>query len=267
MHPDLPNAISEHTARDLLNASAAQRRGRRRTPDPSLFLMDAGLVVHAAAGESILRLPWFDDGLFVGRQLPDIAEMPKNVRAPAVSHYRAALGGESGRFAFVSYGHAYTVDAMPVHRDGRIDAVLGIATPAREFPAAAAAYKRTAARLAQAAANAERRAEAYRAAGRRGEAATERERAQRSRKAAQRAQAHARRLREGNDARDALSVTPREAEVLVLASHGLTSAEIAEHLVVSVGTVRTHLENTYLKLGASDKAAAVATALRYGLID
>jgi len=34
-----------------------------------------------------------------------------------------------------------------------------------------------------------------------------------------------------------------------------------------VGTVRTHLENIYLKLGVSDKAAAVATALRHGLID
>jgi two-component system nitrate/nitrite response regulator NarL len=52
----------------------------------------------------------------------------------------------------------------------------------------------------------------------------------------------------------------------VLASHGLTSGEIAEQLVVSAGTVRTHLENVYLKLGVSDKAAAVATALRYGLI-
>jgi two-component system nitrate/nitrite response regulator NarL len=53
----------------------------------------------------------------------------------------------------------------------------------------------------------------------------------------------------------------------VLASHGLTSVEIAQQLVLSAGTVRTHLENIYLKLGVSDKAAAVATALRYGLID
>jgi DNA-binding CsgD family transcriptional regulator len=267
MHPDLSNPISDHTARHLLNAAAAQRRARRRAPEPSLFLMDAELVVQAAAGESILRLPWFDHGLFVGRQLPDISEMPKNVRDPAVAHYRAALDGEAGRFAFVSYGHAYAVDAVPVRRDGRIAAVLGIATPEREFPAAAAAYERTAARLARAAAKAERRAERYRAAGRRGDAAAERDRAQRSRDAAHRAQAHARHLRDGNDAGDAPSVTPREADVLVLASHGLTSAEIAEQLVLSVGTVRTHFENIYLKLGASDKAAAVATALRHGLID
>lgn len=62
-------------------------------------------------------------------------------------------------------------------------------------------------------------------------------------------------------------ITPREADVLTLASHGLTSAETAEQLVVSVGTVRTHLENVYEKLGVADKAAAVATALRHGLID
>jgi len=61
--------------------------------------------------------------------------MPKNVRSAAVVHYRAALAGEHGRFAFVSYGHAYSVDAVPVHRDdGRITAVLGIATPAARVP-------------------------------------------------------------------------------------------------------------------------------------
>ena len=78
------------------------------------------LVVQAAAGESILRLPWFDDGLFVGRQLPDISEMPTTVRSPAVAHYRAALAGERGRFTFVSYGHAYFVDAVPVVRWARV---------------------------------------------------------------------------------------------------------------------------------------------------
>jgi two-component system nitrate/nitrite response regulator NarL len=74
-------------------------------------------------------------------------------------------------------------------------------------------------------------------------------------------------LRAGSAATDAPAITPREADVLVLASHGLTSGEIAGELVVSAGTVRTHLENIYVKLGVSDKAAAVATALRHGLID
>jgi DNA-binding CsgD family transcriptional regulator len=262
------NSIGEDVATRLLTSRAAERRGRRRLPEPTLFLMDPGLVVLAAEGESILRLPWFDDGLFVGRQLPDIREMPKNVRSPAVTHYRAALAGERGRFEFVSYGHAYSVDALPVAgNDGRIAAVLGVATPGHEFPAAATAYDRTADRLERSRARAERRAELHRAAGRPPGEAAERERAARWRKAAERARRHALRLRAGRSGPDAPSITPREADVLVLASHGLTSAEIAEQLVVSAGTIRTHLENIYLKLGVSDKAAAVATALRHGLID
>jgi two-component system nitrate/nitrite response regulator NarL len=62
-------------------------------------------------------------------------------------------------------------------------------------------------------------------------------------------------------------VTSRQAEVLGFASHGLTSAEIAEQLGVSVTTVKTHFDNIYIRLGVSDKAAAVAAALRHGLID
>lgn len=265
---DLNNSVSEDDAFGFLTARAAQRRGRRGLPEPTSFLMDGELVVQAAAGESILRLPWFDDGLFVGRQLPDISEMPTNVRSPAVEHYRAALAGERGRFTFVSYGHAYFVDAVPVHgEDGLIAAVLGIATPARGLPAAAAAYERTAERLERSAAQAEQRAERDRSAGRPTREAAERERARRSSDAAARARVHACRLRGGGASPEVPAITPRETDVLVLASHGLTSGEIAEQLVVSAGTVRTHLENVYLKLGVSDKAAAVATALRYGLID
>jgi DNA-binding NarL/FixJ family response regulator len=54
--------------------------------------------------------------------------------------------------------------------------------------------------------------------------------------------------------------------VLALASHGLNRAEIADLLSVSAATVKTHMENAYLKLGVSDRAAAVATALRHGII-
>jgi DNA-binding CsgD family transcriptional regulator len=260
--------LSEDEARRLLSRGAQERRGRHPRPDPTVFYMDRELVVRSAAGESILRLPWFDEGLFVGCQLPDISEMPKNVRLPAVSHYRAALAGERGSFAFVSYGHAYTVDAVPVqHRDGQIAAVLGIATPARRLPAAAAAYERTATRLERSAAEAEGRAARYRTAGREAQELAELERARRSRIAAERARLQASRLHGGETIPEPPSVTPREADVLTLASHGLTSAETAEQLVVSVGTVRTHLENVYEKLGVADKAAAVATALRHGLID
>jgi two-component system nitrate/nitrite response regulator NarL len=62
-------------------------------------------------------------------------------------------------------------------------------------------------------------------------------------------------------------LTSRETEVVLLASHGLTVAEIGDQMAVAPATVRTHLENIYPKLGVSDKAAAVAAALRHGLID
>lgn len=237
-------------------------------PLETTFLMDHELVVRDATGESILRLPWFDESLFVGRQLPDISEMPAHVRSLAITHYRAALAGERGRFEFVSYGHAYGVDAVPVHgEDGGIVAVRGIAKPSRELPGAAAAYARTAERLERSAAAADQRSAQFRAAGRVQSAAAEGQRADRARDGASRARAHARLLQTGRPPADALSLTPREADVLVFASHGLTSNEIADELVVAPGTVRTHFENIYLKLGVADKAAAVATALRHGLIN
>jgi DNA-binding CsgD family transcriptional regulator len=262
------NSVAEEDALGFVRALAGRRRARPSLPEPTSFLMDGELVVRSAGGESILRLPWFDEDLFVGRQLPDISEMPANVRLRAVEHYRAALHGRRGSFAFVSYGHAYRVDALPVRReDGRIAAVLGVATPVHGLPAAAVAYERTAQRLERSAAQAEQRAERHGAARRRSRENAERARAARSRAAAGRARAHAQRLQAGAAAPEAPAITPREADVLTLASHGMTSNEIAEQLVVSPATVRTHFENAYLKLGVSDKAAAVATALRHGLID
>ena len=62
-------------------------------------------------------------------------------------------------------------------------------------------------------------------------------------------------------------LTPRELEVLALAAQGLSARQTAERLIVSPATVRTHFENIYAKLGVSDKASAVASALRQGLID
>lgn len=47
--------------------------------------MDRNLVVQGAEGESILRLPWFEDGLFVGRELPQISEMPTAVRTRCIT--------------------------------------------------------------------------------------------------------------------------------------------------------------------------------------
>jgi DNA-binding CsgD family transcriptional regulator len=61
-------------------------------------------------------------------------------------------------------------------------------------------------------------------------------------------------------------LTPRELEVLELAANGLNAPQIAERLFVSVATVRTHFDHLYRKLGAPDRAAAVAKAMRLGLI-
>jgi DNA-binding CsgD family transcriptional regulator len=62
-------------------------------------------------------------------------------------------------------------------------------------------------------------------------------------------------------------LTPREREVLQLAAEGLSGPSIANRLVVSPATVKTHFSNLYRKLGVSDRTAAVARGLRFGLID
>jgi PAS domain S-box-containing protein len=62
-------------------------------------------------------------------------------------------------------------------------------------------------------------------------------------------------------------LTPRELQVLQAASHGRTAGEIAEQLFVSPSTVATHFKHIYGKYGVSDRASAVAKALRAGLIE
>lgn len=66
---------------------------------------------------------------------------------------------------------------------------------------------------------------------------------------------------------DRPSLSERELEVLRLTAGGRSAAEIAGDLQLSVATIRTHLQNLYQKLGVSDRAAAVASGLRLGLID
>jgi DNA-binding CsgD family transcriptional regulator/methanogenic corrinoid protein MtbC1 len=61
-------------------------------------------------------------------------------------------------------------------------------------------------------------------------------------------------------------LTHRELEILALASHGLSTPRIAELLSVSESTVKTHFEHIRRKLGVSDRASAVALALRSGLL-
>jgi PAS domain S-box-containing protein len=64
-----------------------------------------------------------------------------------------------------------------------------------------------------------------------------------------------------------LGLTAREIEVLQLAADGHSGPRIAERLVISPATVKTHFENVYAKLGVPDRAAAVAEVLRRGVID
>ena len=61
-------------------------------------------------------------------------------------------------------------------------------------------------------------------------------------------------------------LTPREREILNLAAEGRSAPEIARVLFLSTNTIKTHLSNIYEKLGVSDRAAAVAKALREGVL-
>jgi DNA-binding NarL/FixJ family response regulator len=60
-------------------------------------------------------------------------------------------------------------------------------------------------------------------------------------------------------------LTPREAEVLALIAAGHTNAEIAEALVVSAATVKSHVNHIFAKTGVRDRAQLVGYAFRNGL--
>jgi len=63
----------------------------------------------------------------------------------------------------------------------------------------------------------------------------------------------------------AASLTAREREVLELIATGLTNDEIAERLVLGAGTVKTHVNHIFLKLGVRNRAEAVIFAFDHGL--
>ena len=62
-------------------------------------------------------------------------------------------------------------------------------------------------------------------------------------------------------------LTEREREILDLLARGLSNADIAQQLTISVHTVRNHVANLSAKLGAHSKLEVLAIAVREGLVD
>jgi DNA-binding NarL/FixJ family response regulator len=62
------------------------------------------------------------------------------------------------------------------------------------------------------------------------------------------------------------TLSPREVEVLTLIAAGATNRDVATRLFITEATVKTHLIHIYAKLEVKDRAAAVATAYKSGLL-
>ena len=68
------------------------------------------------------------------------------------------------------------------------------------------------------------------------------------------------------DASELDDLTEREHEVLVLVARGMTNGDIAAHLFLSEGTVKTHVKRIFAKLGLHDRTQAVILAYEVGLV-
>lgn len=76
----------------------------------------------------------------------------------------------------------------------------------------------------------------------------------------------ARELRTRQDTSQRAVLSPREIEILRLAADGYSGQKIASELHISLATVKTHLQHIYDKLDVSDRASAVAQAIRRGFL-
>jgi DNA-binding NarL/FixJ family response regulator len=65
---------------------------------------------------------------------------------------------------------------------------------------------------------------------------------------------------------ETVPLSDREREVLALLARGMTNKDVAAALFISRATVKSHIENILRKLGASDRAGAVAEGFRRGLL-
>jgi DNA-binding NarL/FixJ family response regulator len=65
---------------------------------------------------------------------------------------------------------------------------------------------------------------------------------------------------------DVAPLSRRETEILQKVAYGATTKEVARDLDISPHTVKTHLERIFEKLGANDRAQAVAIAIRTGIV-
>jgi two-component system nitrate/nitrite response regulator NarL len=62
-------------------------------------------------------------------------------------------------------------------------------------------------------------------------------------------------------------LSERERQVLQAFARGLSVPQVAAELFLAPSTVKTHTQHLYEKLGVSDRAAAVAEAMRRGLVE
>jgi len=63
---------------------------------------------------------------------------------------------------------------------------------------------------------------------------------------------------------DPIGLTPREVEVLALITRGMSNQEIAEHLYLSINSVKTYIRTAYARIGARSRTQAVAWCLQHG---